>query len=246
MVFWRWQSGMTVQRMLDRDRNVSTPFSTGAQDLRRSEGLDSPKVQASRAALMSHRHRTGSAIFHQKDAAEFFYEVLSGSIFCSIMTSGGRRQILRFVGPRDIVGLTNEQNYGYSAEVMRCCTVKRYRTDQVQVALARDFELQRRLFDSMIRESDMLRNKMSLLGRRHSASKVAILLLEMEQVATTSCGRLSFPASRTEIADYLCISPETLCRKLGELRLSKLIEMPSAQEVLILHREGLERVAAKS
>ncbi len=232
--------------MLDRNACVSNLLSIRAQDFRHPEGTDSPRDQTRCTALTPRNFQKGSVIFHQKGTAEFFYEVISGAVRCSTMTLEGRRQILRFAGPGDIVGLTKEHTYGYSAEVVRSCSIRRYRTDRIEMALERDVELKRRLLNSITRECDMLRNHISLLGHRHSASKVAILLLEMEQSETTSCGRLTFPASRTEIADYLCMSPETLCRKLGEFRLSKLIEMRSAQDVLILHRKGLERVAAKS
>ncbi|RBI83505.1 hypothetical protein DRV85_15740 [Rhodosalinus halophilus] len=230
--------------MLNRDTGLFNLLSIRAQDFRNPDGPDFPLDQTRCTALTARQFREGSVMFRQNDPAEFLFEIISGSVRYSIMTLEGRRQILRFAGPGDIVGLTNEATYRYSAEVVRSCAIRRYRTDRIEMALERDVELKRRVFNSMNRESDMLRNHISLLGKRRSATKVAILLLEMEQSETTSCGRFTFPASRTEIANFICMSPETLCRKLGEFRLSKLIKMRSAQEVLILHREGLERIAA--
>jgi CRP-like cAMP-binding protein len=217
-----------------------------AQDFRRSGRSDFSENEALRETSTSHRYRKGSTILHQEDASDFFYEIVSGSVRCSMMTSEGRRQILRFAGPLDIIGLTNEHSYGFSAEVVRCCMVNRYRSDRIDVVLSSDPELRRRVVGSMRHEIDLLRARTLLLGRRNSASRVATLLLQMDEFAATSRGRFTFTASRAEMADYLYISPETLCRKLGELRLSKLIAMPSARDVLILHREGLERVAART
>ena len=232
--------------MLDPVHNLPSPASIGAPGFCSSDCSHFSRRKAPRTAMTSYRHRTGSAIFHQTDAAEYFYEVLSGIIFCSVVSVDGRRQIYRFAGQGDIIGLAGEESYGYSAEVARDCTVDRHSNDLIEEAFARDVELKGRLFESMRREVYGLRRHLHLLGLTHSVSKVATLLLEMEQAAMTSCRCLKFPGSRAQMADYLCMSPETLCRKLGDLRLAKLIEMPSAQKVRILHREGLERIAAQT
>ena len=49
--------------------------------------------------------------------------------------------------------------------------------------------------------------------------------------------------TRSDIADYLGLTIETVSRTLTRLRHEGLIEIPSAGDVIILDRDGLEKLA---
>lgn len=49
--------------------------------------------------------RRGRSIYHQGDPARHVFEVLSGTLQIARVTSGGRRQVIAFAHPGDIVGL---------------------------------------------------------------------------------------------------------------------------------------------
>ena len=48
------------------------------------------------------------------------------------------------------------------------------------------------------------------------------------------------PMSRYDIADYLCLSPETVCRNFTQMVSDGLITLPDSQTVEIVHRAPLE------
>ena len=49
--------------------------------------------------------------------------------------------------------------------------------------------------------------------------------------------------SRTDIADYLGLTIETVSRTMTRLKADRLIALPAATEVVFLNREGLEELA---
>ena len=55
--------------------------------------------------------------------------------------------------------------------------------------------------------------------------------------------RFPLPMTRSDIADYLGLTIETISRTLTRFRSEGLIEIPGQSEVLILNRRALEKLA---
>ena len=55
--------------------------------------------------------------------------------------------------------------------------------------------------------------------------------------------RFPLPMTRSDIADYLGLTIETISRTLTSFRSEGLIEIPGLSEVVILHRRALESLA---
>ena len=58
------------------------------------------------------------------DATDRFHRVLTGTIAAYKATADGRRQIVAFFFPGDLVGLTAGERYGYSAEAVDRVSVR--------------------------------------------------------------------------------------------------------------------------
>jgi len=84
-----------------------------------------------------------------------------------------------------------------------------------------------------------------LLGRKSAQERLASFLVSWGQV-TNPCAHgnhVSLPMTRGEIADYLGLTIETVSRTFSRFRSEKRIETPSNDEVVLLDRRWLEKIA---
>jgi CRP/FNR family transcriptional regulator len=87
---------------------------------------------------------------------------------------------------------------------------------------------------------------MLLLGRKTARERVASFLLA-QLAAGRPCDAAArgfhLPMTRTDIADYLGLTIETVSRTMTRLKAEKLIALPTPAEVVLLDRDRLEALA---
>jgi len=81
---------------------------------------------------------------------------------------------------------------------------------------------------------------MVLLGRKTATERLATFLIVL---AGGGRDLVRLPMSRSDIADYLGLTKETVSRVLSAFRRDRLIRLRAIDVVEILEREGLEDVA---
>jgi CRP/FNR family transcriptional regulator, anaerobic regulatory protein len=86
-------------------------------------------------------------------------------------------------------------------------------------------------------------DQMLLLGRKAAAEKVASFLLLMAD-QQGSDDEISIPMARSDIADYLGLTTETVSRTFTKLKTEELIALPTPNRVEIRDRDQLEGFAA--
>jgi CRP/FNR family transcriptional regulator len=82
---------------------------------------------------------------------------------------------------------------------------------------------------------------MLLLGRKTAAERVASFLLMMADRGGDNA--LELPMSRSDIADYLGLTIETISRTISQLTDRKIIRRSDGSRILIRDREALEDLA---
>ena len=87
--------------------------------------------------------------------------------------------------------------------------------------------------------------QMVLLGRKTARERLASFLAARRMAADTPDldGALTLPMSRTDIADYLGLSAETICRTFSKLVLEGLIEIIGISRIRVRNRLALETLA---
>ena len=101
--------------------------------------------------------------------------------------------------------------------------------------------LARLLRDTMLRDLANAHGRTLLLGRMTAPERVAAFLLEMfERRDRTKA--LDLPMSRNDIADYLGLTIETVCRTLSAFKRGGVIAIPNPHRIELLDRDALETV----
>ena len=189
--------------------------------------------------------RKGKELFAEGDAAECFYKVVSGAIRSYKLLSDGRRQIDAFHLPGDIFGLEAGEEHRFSAEAVGDATVVAFRRSRLPALIAEDAAFREQVMTAMLRSLERAQDHMLLLGRKTAQEKVASFLLEMAERIADDEPAFDLPMLRTDIADHLGLTIETVSRTLNQFDRDGLIRLPAASRSVVLRdRAALERLDA--
>ena len=179
------------------------------------------------------------------DPAERVFVVLSGVVrLCKIMADG-RRTIIRFLYPGDLLGPPNDLHYRLTAEAvtdvrLRCCP-----RGSFEARLAGSLDLQRWLAASVSRDLNHALNHMVLLGRKTATERVASMLLALARRNPGSADVYA-PMSRLDMADHLGLTFETVSRVISQMRRDKIVALLRPQHIHLLNLAALRQMAGET
>ncbi|MEC4594597.1 MULTISPECIES: cyclic nucleotide-binding domain-containing protein [Nitrospirillum] len=181
-------------------------------------------------------------IFSEGDTASSVRIITSGMVRILRMMADGRRQIVGFLQPGDMLGLAPGGTYLYSAEAVTSVTLRRLSRTQFDTLLERDPELRLRLLAATATELQVAQEQMLLLGRKTAPERLASFLLHQARRVTPEpqdhC-RIPLPMTRTDIADFLGLTMETVSRAFTRLKTAHLVRLLPDQMVELVDVEAL-------
>jgi CRP-like cAMP-binding protein len=187
-------------------------------------------------------------ILHPKEWSEFVPIICSGWAMSSVALPDGRRQILSFLLPGDLVSAASllAPMSGQSVEAITAVTYRKFRREDVKNALFGRSDLLEKLF-SLWSEAKGNADQLALdLGRRRADERIARLILRLaEKVAKRTMVRtqtFDFPLRQRHIADATGLTPVHVSKVLGELQRAGLVEI-SGRSLTIINAMELQRVA---
>lgn len=173
----------------------------------------------------------GDVIYHQGDAAQCWFEVVRGMVLTAHVSFDGRRQITGFFVPGEIFGAEHGRHKASAEVVTPTARLRRVRWGAEEEG---EGVFERALISA---ERSIL-----LLGHRTAAERVAAFLRDL--YARTGVGGLvHLPMHRSDIADYLGLTPETVSRALTALAKRGLIAHAGLHDFRIFDRAALALVA---
>ena len=188
-----------------------------------------------------HSFQRDVEVYAEGDAADCWFKVVSGVVRICKFLSDGRRHIAEFYFAGECFGFDATAERHFSAEAVTGAVVMRYprrgteRLMQEMPALAREFG------QMTLRGLATAQSHMLLLGRMTASERVASFLLDMAE--RRGAGRaLELAMSRTDIADYLGLTIETVCRVLSAFKQAGTIAILQPQRVEFRDRAALEAV----
>ena len=186
------------------------------------------------------------SLFHEGDPAEFAYSVTTGVLKLYTLLPDGRCQILGFLFPGDFLGLSTRSTYGFTAEAVSSATLCRFTKSKFSALMNRYPHLEDRLLARAGDELDAAREQMLMLGRKTAKERLASFLLMVSEKAERSGQsplRVRLLMSRSDIADFLGLTTETVSRSFTQLRKSGHIAKQEGERLDLVDLPGLRAIA---
>ncbi len=167
----------------------------------------------------------GQHLFHQGDDDRNIYKIESGLVRLYRILSDGRRQIISFRFAGDILGFKAGTERHCGAEAVTSVQVRSLDQNSAYRRLRDEPALAPQLVNLLSQELENARDQIAVLNRRSAIEKLAAFILELHR-RQGECGTVEIPLSRTDIADFLGLTIETVSRNLTKLRTKRIIELP--------------------
>jgi CRP/FNR family transcriptional regulator len=188
----------------------------------------------------------GQCFIDEGEPADSFFNITVGSAKLFKLLPDGRRQITGFVGPGHFLGIAVSETYAFSAEAIERVRYCRFQRGKLRNLLD-DFPLmEKRLLEVAAHELVAAQEQMLLLGRKTARERLASFLV-LQSRQGMPCGyarrRFTLAMTRSDIADYLGLTIETVSRTLTKLRAEGLIDFLAQSQVVISDQAMLESLA---
>ncbi|HEY8948718.1 MAG TPA: helix-turn-helix domain-containing protein [Rhizomicrobium sp.] len=186
----------------------------------------------------------GKTIFSDGEGAEYSYKVIEGAVRLSKVMLDGRRQIAEFALPGDMFGFEYGDNYALTAEAVTPVVVVRYHRTHIE-RLGDEFsDIRQELIAHLRHGWTSAQAHLVMLGRQSAKERVAAFLVSLASHRGVEPGQaLELPMGRQDIADYLGLTIETVCRTLTDFKATRVISIPDRHHVVIRNVEALEALA---
>ncbi len=185
----------------------------------------------------------GTTFVDEGEPALHVFTVTDGIVKLFKLLADGRRQIVGFLVVGDIFGFAPGDKYTVSAEAVSPVTLWRFPRRQLERAFTDFPAVERELLDSMTRELAAAQDQMVLLGRKTAHERVASFLLSLARRQGHADGSVDLPMTRTDIADYLGLTMETVSRVFTVLKGSGCIAANGSGRIQILDADALAELA---
>jgi CRP-like cAMP-binding protein len=209
-----------------------------------TSGLNGDMRALSQAHLKL-RFARNETIFNEGDEAKYAYKLVRGAVRLCKHMADGRRQIVDFLLPGDSFGFLQFGSYSFTAEAIGRVAVICYPAYQIEQVGNSTPDLCRRLLVLLSQRLLGMQDRLVLLGRQTAKERVASFLISLaDRPGTEEDSPLELPMSRQDIADYLGLAMETVCRELSDLKRARTIGIPNPHQVVLKDIEILHAIAA--
>lgn len=190
----------------------------------------------------------GASFLREGTRSEHLYTVLSGWAFRYKMLDDGRRQILNYALPADMVGLQGAlmREMEHSVEALTPLVLCVFPRSKMYELYSRFPSLAFDITWLAAREEQLIDENLVSIGRRTALERIAYLLLHLfvraQETGLTRNGSIQFPLTQQHLADTLGMSLVHTNKTLRRLLASQAVRWQGRQ-FEVLDRAALEQIA---
>ena len=186
-------------------------------------------------------------IYREGDPADAAFVVMEGAVKCYRDLRSGKRTLCAFLFARDLFGLAEDGHYVNTAQAASEAVMYRLPLQQLASLLKQDGDLQFQFLSKILHELRESQRRTVLVNRRDAPGRLAMFLVLMaarQGVSASQEGRVALPMSRSDIADYMGLSLESVSRAAAQLERMGLATFEGRHQACILDRTRLTKLAS--
>lgn len=201
--------------------------------------------QLTALAKTSRRHSAiaGEELIGEAEDVEHYSNVLSGVVKLTKILSDGRQQIVGLQFAPDFLGRPFKTESALSAEAATDVSLCSFPRKAVERLMTEQPDLEHRLLRQTLKELDQARDWMVTLGRKTASERVASFLVmiarNIDPAIASGSRSFDLPLSRSEIADFLGLTIETVSRRFTRLRVDRIISVEHNRHITIVAPDAL-------
>lgn len=195
----------------------------------------------------------GETLVADEEDVISFANILNGVVKLSKILPDGRQQIVGLQFAPDFLGRPFHRESHLSIEAAATTLLCTFPRAEFERLIADSPDLEHRILEQTLVQLDEARDWMVTLGRKTAREKVASFLLAIaryidpEGDSQTASGGIAFelPLTRSDMADFLGLTIETVSRQLTALKRDRLIHLEGTRHVVVLKLGALEDAAGR-
>ncbi|WP_262265748.1 helix-turn-helix domain-containing protein [Microvirga yunnanensis] len=180
----------------------------------------------------------GEALFWEGDMVSNIFQMAEGCLRLYRILPDGRRAIMGFVFAGELLGLSCQGTYRYTAEAITPVRLRRLSRARLNAMGEGAEQLRALLMTRIFEEMSAAQQHIVVLGQLGAEERVAHFLVSATCRTGANLKRpvvVELPMTRQDIADYLGLTVETVCRVLSKFKRDGLIA-PEGRHMLVLRR----------
>lgn len=188
-------------------------------------------------------------LFEEGDSAKQVFLVESGHVCVYRLMADGRRQIVDFAYPGDIIGLGALAEHDANAMATERTRVQCYHATALNKIARQDTNFGSCLFAALSKQLHSAHEMLLTVGRRTAPERLAAFLIDLARRKSQTgenASEIVLPMSRADIADYLALTIETVSRTFSKFRAQGLIKIEQNILITIIDADALEDLAKGS
>ncbi len=225
---------MYSQAAVSLTRSQAAPFAPAAEPAPTLRDLFKGQSAETLAA--------GEALFWEGDPAGQIFDVISGVLRVYRIMPDGRRAIMGFIHPGDVLGVSFQNRYLFTAEAVTEVKIRRFARSRFFGLINETPALRPQLFAILCDEMSAAQDQMLLLGRKNAEERVVSFLLSVHRKVGIGAD-IELPMSRLDMADYLGLTMETVSRMMTSLARRGLIALGARHTVTLRKLAALREIA---
>ncbi len=182
-----------------------------------------------------------SCLYFEGDEVTRLYQVITGVVRLTRLLPDGRRQVIAFGYPGDVIGFPADGRHHTDCDALVDTTLRSFKRSALEHG-DEDPDLHDALLRAALREISAMQDHFMMLGRKSASEKVASFLAVITERHGRDLGayrQITLPMARSDIADFLGLTTETVSRTFTLLRKSGVIALDGVHTVIVLDADAL-------
>jgi len=196
-------------------------------------GLMEPELVRMREFSTSLEIKKKEIFIREGNPQDFYYQIFYGVAGTYNYLPNGKRIITEILFAGDFIGPHPNNTYPFTAEALRNVYLCRFEKKKMDALIRETPALKDKLY--MFQQNAINKARTHLLSISHKAPQerlVAFLLFLSSNIKPTG-KNLTIPMGRTEIADYLGLTSETVSRTMTQLEDEGIIAMETPSQITL-------------